>query len=150
MAYKVKNIEFELNRRKKISKTFKERFSKDITKHNFWKGGRTKINGYILVYSPNYKGKKYNNYVLEHRLVIEKHLGRYLKPTEVVHHINGKRDDNRIKNLIIMNRITHTKQHNSIKTWAKKFDKCISCRTTKRFHQAHGLCWKCYRDKFGR
>jgi len=69
--------------------------------HPEWKGGRT-INkdGYIEIYSPDHPNRrKHTPYVLEHRLVMENHLGRYLKKTEVVHHRNGVKDDNRIENL---------------------------------------------------
>lgn len=67
-----------------------------------WNGGRRKTaDGYIEIYSPDHPNKSVRNTVYEHRLVMEEHLGRYLLPTEVVHHINEIKDDNRIDNLML-------------------------------------------------
>lgn len=65
-----------------------------------WRGGIiTDDRGYILVYQPQHPNASNDGYVREHRLIMEKFLGRYLNDIESVHHKNGIKDDNRIENL---------------------------------------------------
>lgn len=87
-------------------------YGKWITKNKggknspMWKGGKTKMNGgYIFTLVGR------NKYIGEHRLIVEKHLERKLKSSEVVHHKNHNKQDNRIENLQIVTRAEHVKIH---------------------------------------
>ena len=78
-------------------------YKRSGSNHYNWKGGRIKDkDDYILIYNPSHPNARVGGSVLEHRLVIEKDIGRYLKPWEVVHHKNGKRNDNRLENLELL------------------------------------------------
>lgn len=73
--------------------------------HPGWRGGRTLhvASGYVVVKlardSPYAAMRDAAGGTKEHRLVMAEHLGRPLLRSESVHHINGKRADNRIENL---------------------------------------------------
>jgi hypothetical protein len=94
----------KIRRGTKFSKLHREKIS--IARKKFtgsiasnWKGGKFINGGYIYIYSPNHPNKTSDGYVCEHRLVMERKIGRYLDKTEVVHHINHNKSDNRLKNL---------------------------------------------------
>ncbi len=90
--------------------------------HPNWNGGRHHHNdGYIRVYASDHPFASRRGYILEHRLVMEKALGRFLNPDENVHHINGVRDDNRPENLELWVRSQPSGQRSQdLIVWAKQ------------------------------
>ena len=98
------------NMRTGIAQSFPNgRFGKHASN---WKGGKHKDSrGYVFIYAPDHPHAKNRKYVYEHRLVMEKYLGRYLVPGEIVHHINGVKDDNRLENLEVKMQGQHISDH---------------------------------------
>ena len=95
-----------------------------------WKGGRFKSHGYWYIWKPNYIRSHKNGYVREHIYMFQEHYKCSLLKWGVVHHINKKRDDNRIENLQGMTK----KQHNRLHYIGNKFRKvdmsnrfCLNC-----------------------
>lgn len=80
-------------------------------KHPNWKNGRTFHGQYMRLHIPEHPRANQNGWVYEHIVVMERQLGRYLVPGEVVHHKNGIKTDNRIENLELMNDTEHRRQY---------------------------------------
>ena len=93
-----------LETRKRIREALKGRKRPELSgkNHPMWKGGKhiNKI-GYVLVHNPCHPHCNKAGYVYEHRFVMETYVGRFLKPKEVVHHVNGIKSDNRLENLAL-------------------------------------------------
>jgi hypothetical protein len=115
-------------------------------------GRKKHVEGYILVYLPDHPFAYSDGYMLEHRLVMEKHIGRYLKAYEVVHHINCKKDDNRIENLQLLTISDHLIIH---KTIDMSNYQCCVCGSKKTIIRPSGrpqwpylnglpICNRCY------
>lgn len=112
--------------------------------------------GYVLVQTEN--GRE-----LEHRVVAEKMLGRPLRPDEIVHHINGKRDDNRPENLRVLSgheEHVNVHMHERRSQYPDGHKLCPKCGAVKPFSDFHknktkrnGLnssCKLCHNDQIQR
>lgn len=116
-----------------------------VGKNNpFYKGGKsiTKY-GYIKVPTPldhprRKTSKNNKSRIFEHRLVMEKHLRRYLSEDELVHHRNGDKKDNRIENLVVVTKAEHNEIHLNSK------QKTCGIPICNKPFVARGYCMKHY------
>lgn len=67
--------------------------------------------GYVLLTIKTHPNASKTGKVMEHRVLMEQQLGRYLDKQEVVHHKNEIKYDNRIENLVVMDRGKHVSLH---------------------------------------
>jgi hypothetical protein len=74
------------------------------SKHPFYKGGHITEHGYKYIWINR-------KLMPEHRHIMEKYLGRKLKPTEIIHHIDHNKLNNNIANLKIVTRSSHLQEH---------------------------------------
>lgn len=106
---------------------------KSYHKCNHNKGKKIKSNvisngDYNLIITNDHPNSYDHGYVLEHRAVMENHLGRLLNKDEVVHHINGNKKDNRIDNLQVMTKSEHTSYHSKLSGKSMVELKCPECK----------------------
>ena len=108
-----------------------------------WNGGRyTRQDGYVMVVAPDdhpYARCTYESsdlkYILEHRLVMEQHLGRYLLPEEVVHHIDNNCSNNIVENLMLFpNSATHSRHHKKTRNSLSRFSVAAIARALTQEH----------------
>lgn len=110
-------------------------------KSHAWKGGKYKTQGYVFVYAPDHprvRGRA-KPYVFEHILVAEKKYGRYLLENEVVHHLDGSRDNNHPDNLVVVTRGQHLKIHDPRGWEDKEPRRCMIVGCDNKYH-ARGYC----------
>ena len=80
-------------------------------KHRLRTGKIPGKDGYIRVLVGDHPWPRRYHYMFEHVKVMEAHLGRRISANETVHHRNGNRTDNRLKNLELIPRGQHMSLH---------------------------------------
>ena len=81
-----------------------------------WRGGETLSKGYVQVLSPGHPAVTSNGYVRRNRLVMETHIGRFLLPTEIVHHRDGNKENDAIENLQLFDsNSAHVRHHAALR-----------------------------------
>lgn len=124
---------YEIEPRKHLNERAKEKISRANKGNTFKKGHKaseetkqkisvanslkgighkkTRTDGYVSIYFPDHPKSSEDGYIMEHVLVMECFVGRWLADDEVVHHKNRIRHDNRIENLQLLTNSEHARLH---------------------------------------
>ena len=94
--------------------------------HPSWKGGLLKNNGYIYILNHQHPSSDNKGYIARTHLIAEKIINRFLKKSEVIHHINGIKNDDRPENLYLF-----SSQSNHIKFHVLKNKPSLKSNLTK-------------------
>lgn len=108
-SYNKKGVARTQETKERISNSRKGKYFRQHSPR--WNGGTCISKGYKYILFPEHPKATKAGYVLEHRLIMEKHIGRYLNENECVHHINENTLDNRIENLEVVSPAEHVKIH---------------------------------------
>lgn len=124
--------------------------------HPRWKGGQIMRMGYQAIRMTDHPDAN-NGYVFVHRLIAEAKIGRYLKPWENAHHINGNKLDNRPENIKVISNTDHGLTHQAPRfpelrnrEWLEEKSETMSIRAIAKmlgcnarvvfeFYKIHGL-----------
>ena len=101
--------------KEKISRIKKESQKYSENAGNWQGGRRLDVDGYVLIKKKSHPSSNGQGYIAEHRLIAEKVLDRHLKNGEVVHHINGNKQDNKNCNLLICGAGYHIELHGKMR-----------------------------------
>lgn len=103
---------------------------------NFKGGKHIDDRGYIQILMPEHPNAKSGSYIREHRLIAEKILGRFLKKSEVIHHIDNNKQNNLPKNLFYFR---HNVAHRRFEDFCKRhnLDKSKLLNSNLKFYGAY-------------
>lgn len=117
-------------------------FGEIVSKATFKGTPIIRKDGYVHIYQPYHPKANNRGYVLEHILIAEKALGKFLPPQARTHHYNGIENKKAI--VVCQDNPYHRLLHRRTNDLKRQRSNCKECDTTGIFCLKHGLCKGCY------